>query len=237
MRILKAFDGSSNGEEVLRLGTQAARRAAEPPTVLTVIKHTADRPPAPADAILGRARELLQAAVPFVRARVRIGFPAEEIVREAREGGYDRVIMGQRRHRNRLFRFLQGSTSVRVVRQAPCPVVVAKGEARSFRRILLCDSGAESVSAWLCEATDLSVRKRFTAQLTDLLTGEEETSVLHVMSIHPHPKVSARFAVGQILVKAQKGDIDLVVIGANRGEGWQNKVLDDAVHKIVVQLD
>jgi nucleotide-binding universal stress UspA family protein len=43
--------------------------------------------------------------------------------------------------------------------------------------------------------------------------------------------------VDEILAEAQRGDYDLVVIGAYRSEGWQRILLDDQAHKIIVQLD
>jgi nucleotide-binding universal stress UspA family protein len=61
---------------------------------------------------------------------------------------------------------------MRVIEQAPCPVLVAKGRLGTIRRILLCDSGVECPS----------LLSRFTTQLADLLDGEEQVTVLHVMS-------------------------------------------------------
>jgi nucleotide-binding universal stress UspA family protein len=172
MPVLVATNGSSHSEAALRLGTQIARRGCEPLTILTVIKHRADRPPAPADVILARACEIVQPQSLDVRTRVRIGHPATEIVREAEEGNYDLVIVGAKPNRNLVARFLLGSTAVRVVEHAPCPVIVAKGKAGPVQRLLLCDSGAEGPS----------VVSRFTAQLADLIRGGEEVTILHVMS-------------------------------------------------------
>lgn len=36
--------------------------------------------------------------VPDIRTRVRVGHPAEEIIREAEEGGYDLVTLGERQN-------------------------------------------------------------------------------------------------------------------------------------------
>ncbi|HEX6387363.1 MAG TPA: universal stress protein, partial [Anaerolineae bacterium] len=51
------------------------------------------------------------------------------------------------------------------------PVIIAKGKIRPVHRILLCDSGAESVS----------LLDRFTARLANL-ARDPEITVLHVMS-------------------------------------------------------
>jgi nucleotide-binding universal stress UspA family protein len=178
MRILIDVDDSPQMEEMLRLSAQLARRATEPPTLLTVIKHAADRPQA--DIVLGRARELLQPEVPQVQTKVRLGSPAKEIILEAQAGSYSLVILAERARHN-LFTSLQpNSTAERVVKAAPCPVIVAKGKAKPIRRVLLCDSGAESPSTGL--RTGPSALNRFAVQLADLLEGEEEITVLHVMS-------------------------------------------------------
>lgn len=215
MRILMTTNGSSRAEAALRFGAQIARHVSEPPTVLTVIKHQADRPPALTDAILARARELLEPEVPSVRTKVRIGHPAVEIIREAKEGGYDLIIVGNSQNHSLVKRFLLGSTALRVVERAPCPVLLAKGKPGPIHRILLCDSGAESPSTGLplpTRGTVPSLLSRFTAQLADLLGGEEEVTVLHVMSqMSAGPGVRGKqlraSAEGLIAEHAPEGDL------------------------------
>lgn len=170
MRILMATGGSRYSEAALRFASQIAKYAGEPPTVLTVIKREMDR--FEAEATLSRAREILLPAVPEIRTRIRVGHPAEEIVSEAEDGRYDVVIVGERQNYGLRARFLLGSTAERVVEHAPCPVIIAKGQVRPIRRILLCDSGAQNSS----------LLSRFTAQLAKLIGGEEEITILHVMS-------------------------------------------------------
>jgi nucleotide-binding universal stress UspA family protein len=191
MRILMTTHGSSDDEVALRFGAQLARASTEPPAILTVIEREADRPRA--DAILTCAQELL-AELPAVQPKIRTGPPAQEIVREAEEGRYDLVIVGERQNPNLLSRFLSGSTGIRVVEHAPCPVIVAKGRIGPIERLLLCDSGAGDAGAEpaapqppsrpnaLGIEPAPSLLSRLSAQLADLLHGEEEITVLHVMS-------------------------------------------------------
>ena len=188
MPVLVATNGSSHTGAALRLGAQIAERCREPLTILTVIKHEADRPPVPVDAFLAQAREIVRPQFAEVRTRVRIGHPATEIVREAEEGNYDLVIVGERRNRNLVARFLHGSTAVRVVEHAPCPVIVAKGKIGSIQRVLLCDSGSEDPSIGLPSASlgtggvGPSILSRFRELPVDLLDSTGEIVVLHVMS-------------------------------------------------------
>lgn len=199
MRVMIATNGSSRAEAALCLGAEIARRGCEPLTILTVIKHAADRceaeqPASLADAILARACEIVEAQCPDVRTRARVGHPATEIVREAEEGNYDLVIVGERPNRNLLARFLTGSTAIRVVEHAPCPVIVAKGKIGPIQRVLLCDSGSKDPAVGLPSAlggtggaggrgrAGPSVLGRFTALSADLLDETGEIVVLHVMS-------------------------------------------------------
>jgi nucleotide-binding universal stress UspA family protein len=178
MRVLIATTGSSHEEVALHLGAQIARQGRVPLTVLTVARHDTDR--SEAEGVLSRVRKLLQANDLEVQIRLRTGNPAVEIVREAEDGSYDLVLVGESTERNLLRRFLQGSTAVRVVEHAPCAVIVAKGKAGPIRRILLCDSGAQNNA--IQHKAGPSLLSRFTAELTGLLTGDERIVVLHVMS-------------------------------------------------------
>jgi nucleotide-binding universal stress UspA family protein len=186
MQILIETDGSPYAEAALHLGAYLLRGRLpdRPPTLLAVIKREADRPRA--DTVLARARDLL--GVEHAQTRIRIGHPAQEIIHEAHEGNYDLVIVGDRQENNTINRLLQGSMAARVAEHAPCPVLIAKGRIGPIRRILLCDSGARLPSAGLNTKPSTQSRpgelalSRFTTQMAELLDGEEEVTVLHVMS-------------------------------------------------------
>jgi nucleotide-binding universal stress UspA family protein len=169
MRILIATHESPNTERTLRFAAQILRPAGEPVVVLTVVRDEADRPHA--EQYLARACAFLEPNTARVQTRVRTGPPVQEIVREAEEGDYDLVILGISQNQHLAERLL-GSTALRVAEQAPCPVIIVKGQVGPIRRVLLCDSGAESPSPL----------GRFTVRLAELIGGEEEVTVLHVMS-------------------------------------------------------
>ncbi len=170
MHLLIATNSASSPEAVLALGGYIARRLDPSPTVLTVIRRDAER--AEAQAFLARAVERLADSTQTVRTLVRVGQPAEEILREIEEGGYGLVIVGEREESNLVSRFLLGSTATRVVEHAPCPVIVAKGKVGPLDRLLLCEGGSE----------DNPLVARFVAQMPGLATDTEEITVLHVMS-------------------------------------------------------
>ncbi len=184
MKILLTTHGAPHDEVALAFGAHIARSANEPATVLCVIEGESDQPKA--EAALQRACELLEGAE--VHTKIRMGQASREIIGEAEEGKYDLVIVGECPNPNLLVRFLGGSDAIRVVEHAPCPVIVAKRKTGPIVRILVCDSGAQGPLAELGPvvperpAAIPSLLARFTAQLADLLHGEEEVTVLHVMS-------------------------------------------------------
>jgi nucleotide-binding universal stress UspA family protein len=67
---------------------------------------------------------LVEAGVP-VQLHVRVGSPADEIIRLATELGTDLIVMGSHGRRS-LEELLLGSTVENVTRHAPCPVLVVR---------------------------------------------------------------------------------------------------------------
>jgi len=169
MHVLIATGGSAHSQIAVHLAAEMARTAAMRITVLTVVKELVEREKA--RWILDQAVAILAPAQASVQSKVRVGLPVEEIAREAREGSYDLIFLGERSTHDFLVRLL-GSTAHRVMQRVFCPLVVAKGKVRPIRRVLLCDSGAQSPS----------LLHRFVVRLSELLEGEVDVIVLHVMS-------------------------------------------------------
>lgn len=181
MSILIAIKGSSTDPAALHLGAVIALRGSQQAVILTVAKHEADRQAA--EATLAFACEILAQQHVEARTRLRYGHAATEIVREAEEGGYDLAIVGAGQERNPVKRLLHGSTMVRVVEHAPCPVIVTKGDVGTMQRLLLCDSGANSALAAANTGPAVpSLLNRFAALPPHLLAQETEIVILHVMS-------------------------------------------------------
>jgi nucleotide-binding universal stress UspA family protein len=180
--ILIATDGSAHSTVALTYSAHLARALDESLVILTIVKKSEE-----AD----RARHTLQSAQFIVQPyaveteiRLRVGHPAEEIVREAEEKRHSLAIVGDKQHQGLFTRFLLGSTALRVVEHAPCPVVVVKGEIGPIQRVLICDSGAP----------DAKIIDRATRQLPKLFDGSAQVTVLHVMShMSAAPGVDGRF--------------------------------------------
>ncbi len=167
MRILIAIDGSPKSDSAVRLGQIVAQKLDGSLTLLIVIKQEAER--TQAESILIRAQTLLPATT-SVQKQIRIGHPAEEIVNEVVAGKYHLVIMGEHSQHGLTSRLLTPTTE-RVINQMPCPVLIARGETRPLRRVLVCESGREP-----------SLLNRLINQLSPLLKKVDELTALHVMS-------------------------------------------------------
>ena len=82
----------------------------------------------------------------------RVGTPADEIVKAARELGVDRIVIGSRGNTltHRIRRALMGSTSRRVMHHAPCPVTLVVPPGKPLARSLV---------AWYKEAVRRSLHE------------------------------------------------------------------------------
>jgi nucleotide-binding universal stress UspA family protein len=60
-----------------------------------------------------------------VSSMLKVGDPAVEIVKAAKEGGYDAIVVGHR-GLGKMKEIVSGSISEKVVHLAPCPVIIVK---------------------------------------------------------------------------------------------------------------
>jgi nucleotide-binding universal stress UspA family protein len=141
-RILVATDFSPGAQAAIKLAVSLARPLGASLTVLNVFPlpnwvlpdgtvFLADAPTlgelsTRATAALDTIKQALTADGLEVDTQAVPGSPAEEIVRAAREGNYDMVVMGTH-GRTGLRHLLIGSVAERVVRLASCPVLTVRG--------------------------------------------------------------------------------------------------------------
>jgi nucleotide-binding universal stress UspA family protein len=133
-RILVPVDGSVIATDAVRYVVSAFGTSANL-TIMTVLPRERGEVPSGADSPrrqegseesrshLAAAESVLRSAgIPFQEVTA-FGEPAEEIMRAAREGNFDLIVMG-RRGRGGLAKALLGSVSERVVRDSGCAVTV-----------------------------------------------------------------------------------------------------------------
>lgn len=170
MKILIATDGSPQSENAILYASQIVKKVAEAPTILTTIPRSKETLIARGEKVLEKALEILD--VQDAQTLIRVGDHCDRIVKEAREGNFDLIILGDKRSENVLARMQRGPKAVKVAEQAPCSVILVRGKPSNIQHILLCDSGTGTSSTLT----------RLTAELSDMLDGEEDVTVLHVMS-------------------------------------------------------
>jgi len=167
MQILIATDGSPESDLAVRLGGVVAHLTDGSLTLLIVIKHEAER--TQAESILFRTKTLVSEGI-SMQTQIRVGQTAEEIVREVLENKHHLVVIGEQAQRWLTGRLL-APTVERVISQLPCPVLIARGEIRPLRHVLVCESGR-----------DPSLLNRLINQLSPLLKKVDKLTTLHVMS-------------------------------------------------------
>lgn len=168
MQVLAATGGAPHSDVAVRMGGLIFETVGGALTLITVIRHESERPQA--DAILVRAKTLVGPVAAETRTIVRTGKPAEEIVKQAEAGNADIIVVGDRSQHGLAARLL-APTAERVIAHMPCPVLIARGQPRPLRHVLVCESGRSP-----------SLLNRLIARLAKLLMHVDTLTVLHVMS-------------------------------------------------------
>ena len=136
-RILVAYDGSSSAEKAFALGLDLAGKYSAEMHVLAVARPPDFGGDVETEAVVEHSKQhchqILKPLHALVSANksvvvhfdVRVGHPAEQIIRHAEEWQADLIVVG---HRGRGFleRWLLGSVAKRVLSYAPCSVCVAR---------------------------------------------------------------------------------------------------------------
>jgi nucleotide-binding universal stress UspA family protein len=131
--ILVGYDGSEAAERALDAAAELAGYGSTLAVVSVArspedgrIEYAADPDPGGhSRSLLREARERLLRRQVTARYLEPVGEPAEMLVEAARELDADLIVVG-RRNQNALQRLVLGSVSAKVVRRAPCDVLVVR---------------------------------------------------------------------------------------------------------------
>jgi nucleotide-binding universal stress UspA family protein len=177
MNILLAIDGSDSATEALRFLTEFPLPENTRVTLITVVDRDVFELEAAKQlgeqelqilhdtegAVKDEGRQLLEREAKQLRAlgietvlELRIGDPAEEILHAAQELSADLVVVGSKGMTS-IERFLIGSVSDRILKHAPCSVLIARerpaASTGGLRMLLAYDESAPSAkAAALCES-------------------------------------------------------------------------------------
>lgn len=265
-KILCPIDFSAGSRHALRVATRLANESGAP----LVLAHAwfippiaiAGEFPLPADSIQGMVddaqrgltdaiAEAKKAGVENVTSQLVSGPPAEKITELATRG--DLIVMGTH-GRTGVPRFLLGSVAERVVRLAPCSVLVARehGEPQPYRHILVPLDFSESSRRALDEAGDLASRTGATVTLLHVLElpaaglvpeAEHRATTLldewgELVEQKTRTRVTRLVKTGapaqQILASAADDpSIDLIVLGSHGRTGITRMLIGSVAEKVV----
>lgn len=170
---------------------------------------------------LEAVRQKFSAQLPQLEVRVRRGDREEEILREAQEGHYEMVILGQRERSRR-------AGAIRLIlQQAGIPVLVVQEPVQKFSRFLICSAVGEPGKV------DVRVGGRLArlvgAHATVLHAGidlnqdelerrerhlQQALSTLETFGVPGDIKIGNGPAIEFILEEAESNQYDLIVMGA-----------------------
>jgi nucleotide-binding universal stress UspA family protein len=137
MKVLVATDGSNHAMKAVQRALELAEKNGAQVTLMSVSYYAKDdfddMPPyvqdkleAEAAAALKKAKAVFDQKNVKVETILEAGLvPANNIIRRAQEGKFDRIILGST-GMNALERVLMGSTAAKVVAHAPCEVTVVR---------------------------------------------------------------------------------------------------------------
>jgi nucleotide-binding universal stress UspA family protein len=132
--ILIGYDGSKDSERALKVGLRMARNMDSTVEVLAVALPSEPSTPVEMQSVLDDAREHYKKALGRIaeaakengirlETEIAVGHPAEQIIQRAEQNHSDLIVVG-RRGTSTFEMLALGSVSERVLRFAPCPVLV-----------------------------------------------------------------------------------------------------------------
>jgi nucleotide-binding universal stress UspA family protein len=137
MKVLVATDGSEQSMKAVQRALELVERLGAEVTLMSVSYYAKDdfdeMPPYVQDKLEAEAAAALKKAkAVFDEKNIKVDLvleaglvPANNIIRRAEEGKFDRILMGSTGLTG-LKRVLMGSTAAKVVSQAPCEVTIVR---------------------------------------------------------------------------------------------------------------
>lgn len=135
-KVLVGYDGSPQADRAFSLALELARTTGATVTAVSVVRPPEFAESVEATTLIERATEYYEESFTDLRSRakdaevtlvceVRVGHPADWVVRLARERGAELIVVGHR-GKSRVEEWLLGSVSKRVLSYAPCHVLVVR---------------------------------------------------------------------------------------------------------------
>lgn len=236
MRILFATDGSTHAHQAARLLSGLKLNAEDQIRILTVGSPFESK--ADADLLQDSLKDFAHCKA-NIDTHVRQGYADEEILKECQEWSANLLVMGAKGASD-FKRFLLGGVATRMLRHAPCSVLLVRPEKASLRRIMVGFDDTESSRAATLHLLSFPLHDDAEIELVSVLphldlhkphrmevtfpTGITELQVIDDLSIYHKQLLGAgRSATSKILrgdpanelIKySAERDADLIVMGS-----------------------
>ncbi|MBE0595903.1 MAG: universal stress protein [Desulfuromonadales bacterium] len=237
MRILYATDGSSQARAA---GVLLAGLNLSPRDKITVLTVDDRRGEVAADIIFRAALEDLSGTLARIDTQTREGYPDEEILNACKEWSADLLTVGAK-GASGLVRFLLGGVTARVLRHAPCSVLIVRPEKTSIRRVILALDDSNSARAAAAALTAFPFPAGTEVQLVSVLpflyrqepqrqpvympSGEDEFNVIQDSATLIDRLLGSGFRASMHLLRGdpaaalldhcEEQDADLIVMGSH----------------------
>jgi nucleotide-binding universal stress UspA family protein len=238
MHVLICIGGMPYSVPTIEFGGLVARLTGASVVLLNVAGSEDEL--AAGESALSTARDMLEGLDAGTTSRW--GVAGTEILREAEAGGYDLVVIGARDVLS-LAELFMGSIARRAVRDIPASVLVVRHGSTRLERMLICTDGSEHDEALIRIASPLAqaggarvtllhvsgpvpgMYKGLNAmqeQLDELLRTDTPiarhlraaAAALERQGVQAQLKLRRGTVASEILLEADEGDYDLIVIGA-----------------------
>ncbi len=213
------------------------------------------------DKIQKQISEIEEVITVPLEVKLETGDPTSLILKEIKSGGYDIAIMGIRQRRRVVpsaYRFL----SQKIIKQSPIPVMLVRETDPKLERILICTGGQDisipvvELSANLAGAAGLKATLLYvTGAVPSMYTGMDEmeekleklletdtplakhlrtsAEVLAQKNVEAQIEIRHGDVAETILQEAEKGDIDLIVIGVSGINTLAGLLLGNVTQQII----
>ncbi len=244
LKVLTCLDQSPGPQPAVEFGCLLARTSGGSSTLLTVVPVEMDA--AAARESLEALRQKWSVYLPRLETRVRQGDTTTEILLEAQDGLYEVVVIGRHsagvRQPNGL-----GTTARRVLTLTGVPVLVLQAPRPAISRVLICTAAGEPGKTDVrfggrvarrtgAHTTVLHVRPR-TATADEHKRAERHLGqaqrFLSSLGVRSDVSIGEGPLIETILAEAERGDYDLVVIGAPAPRAPQRMPWHDFATQIV----
>ncbi len=264
MRLLICSDGSDPADNPTRLGGLIGGACQSATTLLGIAETESDE--GPLRQALESEAEMLREMKVSPEIVVRSGEPIRQILAETTTNEYDLAVIGARRKGSGGM-YWRPEKTYEVIKAVPPPVLVAIGECRQLRRILVCTGGKKFIDDAVQLAGEIAKCVEGTVTLlhvmaeppaiyADLVRLEEDVDRLltsdselgrnlrgqkeglEKMGLKVEIRIRHGLALDQIFAEVREGEHDLIVTGTSQAGGtFRHYIMGDLTRGILNRAD